>query len=30
MAHWQLHLTNANATWTAEGEGDRIVDSLGG
>lgn len=30
VAHWQLHLTNANATWTAEGEGDRIVDSLGG
>jgi DNA-binding GntR family transcriptional regulator len=30
VAHWRLHLTNANATWTSEGEGSRIVDSLGG
>lgn len=29
VAHWRLHLTNANATWTSEGEGDRVVDSLG-
>jgi DNA-binding FadR family transcriptional regulator len=29
VAHWRLHLQNANATWTAEGEGGRIVDSLG-
>ena len=29
VAHWRLHLTNANATWTSEGEGARIVDSLG-
>ncbi len=28
VAHWRLHLTNANATWTSEGEGERIVDSL--
>lgn len=28
VAHWRLHLTNANATWTGEGEGDRIVDSI--
>lgn len=29
VTHWRLHLTNANATWTSEGEGSRIVDSLG-
>ena len=29
VAHWRLHLTNANATWTGEGEGSRIVDSVG-
>lgn len=29
VAHWRLHLNNANATWTSEGEGDRVVDSLG-
>lgn len=28
VAHWRLHLRNANETWTAHGEGDRIVDSL--
>jgi DNA-binding FadR family transcriptional regulator len=30
VSHWRLHLTNANATWTSEGEGARVVDSLGG
>lgn len=29
VAHWRLHLTNANNTWTSEGEGNRIVDSIG-
>lgn len=29
VAHWRLHLTNANATWTSEGEGNRVVDSIG-
>ncbi|MCW1383657.1 GntR family transcriptional regulator [Novosphingobium sp. KCTC 2891] len=29
VAHWRLHLRNANATWTADGEGVRIVDSIG-
>jgi DNA-binding FadR family transcriptional regulator len=29
VAHWRLHLTNANATWASEAEGARIVDSLG-
>lgn len=29
VAHWRLHLRNANATWTRDGEGARIVDSLG-
>lgn len=29
VAHWRLHLTNANATWTSEGEGSRVVDSIG-
>ncbi|MDP3676033.1 MAG: GntR family transcriptional regulator [Novosphingobium sp.] len=29
VAHWRLHLRNGNATWTGEGEGQRIVDSLG-
>lgn len=29
VAHWRLHLRNANDTWTAAGEGERIVDSLG-
>lgn len=28
VAHWRLHLRNANDTWTAHGEGDRVVDSL--
>lgn len=28
VAHWRLHLTNANATWTSEGEGARVVESL--
>lgn len=30
VSHWRLHLTNANAAWTSEGEGARVVDSLGG
>jgi DNA-binding FadR family transcriptional regulator len=29
VRHWRLHLTNANATWAADDEGSRIVDSLG-
>ncbi|WP_226019014.1 FadR/GntR family transcriptional regulator [Novosphingobium sp. FKTRR1] len=29
VAHWRLHLTNANATWTSDGEGMRVVESLG-
>lgn len=29
VSHWRLHLTNANATWTGEGEGERTVESLG-
>jgi DNA-binding FadR family transcriptional regulator len=29
VAHWRLHLRNANATWTGEGEGSRIVESIG-
>ncbi|MDR3388871.1 MAG: GntR family transcriptional regulator [Rudaea sp.] len=29
VAHWRLHLRNAIATWTDDGEGDRVVDSLG-
>jgi DNA-binding FadR family transcriptional regulator len=29
VAHWTLHLTNANAAWTGYGEGARVVDSLG-
>ncbi len=29
VAHWRLHLTNANATWAGDDEGARIVDSLG-
>jgi len=29
VAHWRLHLRNAIATWTGEGEGERVVDSLG-
>jgi DNA-binding FadR family transcriptional regulator len=29
VAHWRLHLTNANATWLGEDEGSRVVDSLG-
>jgi DNA-binding FadR family transcriptional regulator len=28
VAHWRLHLNNANATWTGEGEGARVVESL--
>ncbi|MCW1384056.1 FCD domain-containing protein [Novosphingobium sp. KCTC 2891] len=28
VAHWRLHLQNANDTWTANGEGSRVVDSL--
>jgi DNA-binding FadR family transcriptional regulator len=30
VAHWRLHLRNANETWAARGEGERIVDSLHG
>ena len=29
VEHWRAHLRNANATWTRDGEGQRIVDSLG-
>ena len=29
VAHWRLHLNNANATWAGREEGDRVVDSLG-
>ncbi len=29
VAHWRMHLNNANAIWAGRGEGDRIVDSLG-
>jgi DNA-binding FadR family transcriptional regulator len=29
VAHWRLHLRNANAAWTGRGEGERIVDALG-
>lgn len=29
VAHWRLHLNNANATWTSDGEGSRVVESLG-
>ena len=29
VAHWRLHLRNANDTWTKGDEGQRIVDSLG-
>jgi DNA-binding FadR family transcriptional regulator len=29
VKHWRLHLTNANATWAGEDEGERVVDSLG-
>lgn len=29
VAHWRLHLRNANDTWTSDGEGQRVVDSLG-
>jgi DNA-binding FadR family transcriptional regulator len=28
VAHWRLHLKNANATWTSDGEGARVVESL--
>ncbi|WP_296675613.1 GntR family transcriptional regulator [Novosphingobium sp.] len=28
VAHWRLHLNNANATWASEGEGQRVVESL--
>ncbi|QJQ31416.1 FadR family transcriptional regulator [Sphingomonas lacunae] len=28
VAHWRLHLNNANKTWTDQDEGERIVDSL--
>jgi DNA-binding FadR family transcriptional regulator len=28
-AHWQLHLTGANAAWAGAGEAHRVVDSLG-
>ncbi|KQZ62323.1 hypothetical protein ASD67_12285 [Sphingopyxis sp. Root1497] len=30
VAHWRLHLRNANDTWAARGEGERTVDSLHG
>jgi DNA-binding FadR family transcriptional regulator len=29
VAHWRLHLRNANATWAGAGESERVVDSLG-
>jgi len=29
VAHWRLHLQNANKTWASPGEGGRVVDSLG-
>ncbi|MFC4295837.1 FadR/GntR family transcriptional regulator [Novosphingobium tardum] len=29
VAHWRLHLHNANETWARDGEGSRLVDSLG-
>lgn len=29
VAHWRLHLNNANATWAGRNEGNRLVDSLG-
>jgi DNA-binding FadR family transcriptional regulator len=29
VAHWRLHLRNAQATWAGPGEGPRVVDSLG-
>src|SRR3546814_1998357 len=28
VAHWRLHLRNANETWATRGEGERTVDSL--
>ena len=28
VKHWRLHLANANATWTVDDEGARVVDSL--
>lgn len=28
VAHWRLHLDNANATWAGKGEGERVVDSI--
>lgn len=28
VAHWRLHLNNANNSWTREGEGAKVVDSL--
>lgn len=28
VAHWRLHLNNANTTWTGDGEGSRVVESL--
>jgi DNA-binding FadR family transcriptional regulator len=30
VEHWRSHLRNANLTWTRDGEGQRVVDSLGG
>ncbi len=30
VAHWRLHLRNANETWATRGEGERVVDSLQG
>lgn len=29
ISHWRLHLQNANATWAARGEAERVVDALG-
>lgn len=29
VAHWQLHLRNANDAWVSPGEAGRIVDALG-
>jgi len=30
VSHWRLHLKNAHAAWVGDGEGARVVDSLGG
>ena len=28
VAHWRLHLVNANEAWTRDGQGENVVDSL--